>query len=249
VELEGPFEAYRLLFRGPWFGRSLGFTAAVASASAVLSVLIGTVLAYMVWRLPVRLRRGADVYRIPLVIPHIVVAFIVIITWSQTGLISSLANRIGLVSEYTRFPDIIYRRNGIALTAAYIYKEVPFVMLMVLSVLRRMDRKQIDTARMLGGGEVPIFIRIVVPFLLPVIHSVFVILFVYSFGAFDIPFILGKSEPSMLSVKMFDLYFARGLENRPVALASLVVVFVLSLISMAVYFTVMKMAGLRERRV
>ncbi len=240
--------AYADLFRSPWFGKSFRFTLAVSFFSAAASVLLGTAAGYGVWRMPPPGRRLAAVYRVPLILPHIAVAFIVVILWSQTGVVSAVFHLLGLVGDYSRFPDIIYGRNGISLVLAYIYKETPFVMLMVIALLRRYDRKQIETARMLGGGEVRIFFRLVVPFLLPVMHSVFVILFVYSFGAFDIPFILGRSEPSMLSVKVFDLYFTRGLESRPAALAALVLMFLFSLAGIFIYFAATKALGIRERR-
>jgi putative spermidine/putrescine transport system permease protein len=155
--------------------------------------------------------------------------------------------KIGLIDEYTQFPDFIYSWNGAAVVFAYVYKEIPFVMLMVLSVLKNFDRNQIITAKMLGGKEVRIFVKVVLPFLLPIIHTLFVILFVYSFGAFDIPFILGKSSPSMMSVKIFRLYFMRDISARPESLAALAFVLIFSVLSIYLYFRIMRLIGLKDR--
>lgn len=240
------FGAYRTIFTSKWFLPSFAFTLKVALASALTSVAAGTVLGYAVWRLPGGSRKAASGYTVPLILPHIAVAFIVLLLWSQTGIFSSFLSRTGLFDDYGRFPDIIYRRNGFAIAFAYIYKEIPFVMLMVISVLKNFDRNQIATAKMLGGNELRIFIKVVLPFLLPIIHTLFVILFVYSFGAFDIPFILGKSAPTMMSVKIFQLYFMRDISVRPEALASLVFVLTFSVISIFIYFRFMRFIGLKD---
>lgn len=242
-----PFGAYRELFTSSWFFPSFAFSLKVAFASSLTAVAAGTLLGYTVWRLPAGTRRAASGYAVPLVLPHIAVAFLVLLLWSQTGIISSFLGKIGLIDEYTQFPDFIYRWNGAAIVFAYVYKEIPFVMLMVLSVLENFDRNQIITAKMLGGKEVRIFVKVVLPFLLPIIHTLFVILFVYSFGAFDIPFILGKSSPSMMSVKIFRLYFMRDISARPESLAALAFVLIFSVLSIYLYFRIMRLIGLKDR--
>jgi putative spermidine/putrescine transport system permease protein len=122
-------------------------------------------------------------------------------------------------------------------------------MLLVVSVLKKFDFRQIETAKMLGAGRYRIFFRIVLPFLLPVINTSFIILFLYSFGAFDIPFMLGESYPGMLSIQVYNLYFKRDLVNRPQAMAILVVMFAFSLIFIYLYSRVAQKIDIRYRKI
>ena len=219
----GVFSAYRKLFSTPWFYRSFLFSLYVAFCSAAAAVGIGTVLSYFIWRLPPAGRRFAIVYKIPLILPHITVAFIILILFSRSGFLSSILHQVGALESQSDFPSILYAGNGLGIIIAYIYKEVPFVILMVSAVLMRIDSRHVVTAKMLGAGRIRVFFRIVVPFLLPVVHTTFIILFLYAFGAFDIPFLLSESRPEMLSIFVYNLYFKRDLVNRPYAMAVLLI--------------------------
>lgn len=232
---DGPsLEAYRRVFSSPGWAESLGFSLSVALSSAAISTLLGAVGGYAVWRLPPRLKRAAGVYKVPLVLPHITIAFVFLVLFSQTGFFSSLLHRIGLIADYTEFPDLIYRRNGIVLTLAYIFKETPFVILLILSALRSFDRRLVTTGKLLGGSEARIFRKIVVPFIAPAMQAIFAILLVYGFGAFDIPYILGRTRPAMMGVHIYDLYFSYGFSARNEASAMLVLMLIVALVLLGI---------------
>ena len=59
------FLPYKELIGSVWFGGAFRFTLVVSVSSAVISVIVGTVLGYCVWLLPKGLGRAASVYRIP----------------------------------------------------------------------------------------------------------------------------------------------------------------------------------------
>ena len=232
---DAPGEAYRRLLASRWFYASFGFSLYVAFLSAGLATVCGTLLAYRIWRLPLGTQRLAIVYKLPLVLPHIAVAFIVLILFSRTGLVSAVLRQLGVIGGQEDFPSILYGGSGLGLVIAYVYKEVPFVVLLVSAVLKKLDVRHLHTARMLGASRVATFFRVVVPFLLPVVNTTFIILFLYSFGAFDIPSILSESRPQMLSITVFNLYFKRDIANRPDAMAILVLMFLFSSLFIYLY--------------
>lgn len=229
------FFAYRELFADTWFLRSAVFSLYVAAASSSLAIVIGTALAYALWKMPERYRNFAIVYKIPLVLPHIAVGFLAVIFLAKTGILASMAFQLGLIDSFEGFPDLLYTSAGIDLIFAYIYKETPFVMVMVYAMLVRFDRRQIDTARMLGAGRVRIFYTLILPFILPAINTTFIILFIFTFGGFDLPFVLGDSYPGMLSIRIYDYFFHKDLALRPVAMAMLSLLFVFSLSFIGMY--------------
>ena len=205
------FFAYRELFADSWFLRSAAFSLYVAFASSSLSIVLGTVLAYAVWRLPARRRQLTIIYKIPLVLPHIAVGFLAVLFLAKTGIVSAVAYRLGLIESFEGFPGLLYTPSGIDLISAYVYKETPFVMVMVYAMLVRFDRRLIDTARMLGSGALRIFFSLI------------------------LPFVLGDSFPGMLSIRVYDYFFQKDIALRPVAMAMLTLIFGFSLAFIAVY--------------
>lgn len=231
----GLLDAYAGLFSGTAFFKSFGFSLGVAGVSAFLSVAAGSVLAFRVWQLPRQWAAAALVYKIPLILPHIAVAFVVLVFWSRSGIMASLAHALGLISSMQEFPNILYSGWGIGMILAYTLKGTPFAMLLIYALLVRFDVRQIQTAAMLGASGIRIFFQIVLPRLAPAMHTGFIILFLYNFGAFDIPYILGESRPGMLSIRVYNLYFKHDLARRPEAMAILTVMFCFAVLFIAAY--------------
>lgn len=242
----GMFEAYARLL-APHYLASFLFSLHTAFFSALLSTVIGTLLAYAVWRMPESLQRFTPVYKILLILPHIAAAFIILLLFSKSGLISALGHHAGLVERPADFPSLLYGGNGAGMILAYVYKETPFVMLMALAVLKRLDPRLIQTAVMLGASRTTAFMKVVLPHLMPTCHTVFIIFFLYSFGAFEVPFLLGESSPAMLSIEVYNLYFKMSFDNRPEAMALLVLMFLFSTGFIALYVKVAATVTNQER--
>jgi putative spermidine/putrescine transport system permease protein len=220
----------------------------VAFASALASVSLGTLAAFLIWRLPGALQKTAAIYKLYLVLPHAAVAFVVLILFSQSGVLASLAHAIGLIQQPAQFPVILFGGDGLGLILAYTGKGAAFVILLVYSMLQRLDRRYLNTAAMLGAGRWGVFSQVVYPHVRPAMHTGFIILFLYSLGGFDIPYLLGESHPSMISIKVYNLYFKRELANRPEAMAILSGLFGFSLIFIWIYEKVTRRLTSQERK-
>lgn len=220
----------------------------VASASTFLAVSLGTLLACLIWRLPTRLQSLAVVYKVPLILPHIGIAFIILVCWSQSGVLASIAYHLGWIETPGDFPSVIHGGWGAGMILAYVYKEIPFVVILVLAMLKRLDPLLVDTARMLGGSVTDTFRAVILPHIKPALHTSAIILFLYSFGAFDIPFLLSESSPGMLSIEVYNLYFQRELSNRPEAMAILVCMFLFSLAFIVAYTRIAARLDSGERK-
>jgi putative spermidine/putrescine transport system permease protein len=114
-------------------------------------------------------------------------------------------------------------------------KEIPFVMLLVLGMLQRFPFERLLSAKMLGAGSWRRFTTILFPFLTPVVHTSFIILFLYSFGAYDIPALLSESRPQMLPITVYNIFFNSDLSQRPKAMAILTVMFIFAAVFVAIY--------------
>lgn len=232
----GPtLDHYRTLAHDRSLGQSLAVTLYVALVSAAGSVAGGTLLALALWRMPPTARRIGIVSKIGLILPHVSVAFVVLLFFSRTGLVASLCFQLGLIDSAEAFPQLLYTGSGLGMILAYWLKGVPFALLLIGAVLFGFDTRLIQTARMLGAGRLRIFVSVVLPRILPAVHSAFIILFLYALGAFDIPFVLSESSPAMLSIRIYDLFFQQDLAERPRVMAILTGLFVFAALFSALY--------------
>lgn len=240
------------ILSGPRLWAILGFSAWVALVSASIATLAGALLATAIWRLPeflpAPLVRLALVYKVPLILPHLSVGFIILVLLSGSGPIAAICARLGWIATPQDFPDLLFSGYGLGMIAAYAYKETPFALLLCLASLRRLDPRQVQTARMLGASPWMTFRRVVLPHLRPASNAVFVILFLYSFGAFDIPFVVGESVPGMAGVRIWQLYFMSDLADRPQALSLATAVLAFSVGFVWVYLKLAARVGDRERK-
>ncbi|MFV0421957.1 ABC transporter permease [Oleidesulfovibrio sp.] len=244
---QGTFAAYKLLLQSYYLASFL-LSMKVAFLSALFSIVFGAVLAVGVWRLPHRLQQAAVVYKVPLILPHVAVALLCMIFWARSGLVSSFAWQLGLIDAQQDFPAVLYGGSGMGMVLAYVYKEVPFVILMSYAALKRLDPRLLDTASMLGAGRWQTWRSVILPHLAPTLHPTFIILFLFSFGGFEVPYLLGESNPGMLSVEIYNLFFQRSLSYRPQAMAVLTVMFLFSLVFVGLYSRLVRRLGVGERK-
>ena len=225
---KGGTDAWMYMFTDSWIWLSVLYSLAVAVSSAGIAVILGTILAWGIHRLPGTWRHVATVYKIPLILPHLTVAYLAILIFGQAGIISSVVTKLGLIDEIKEFPNLLYSGYGIGVGLAYVMKETSFVILMVTGLLRKLDENLVISARMLGASKPAVLRDIVLPHVRPAMVSSFLILSLYALGAFEIPWLIGESRPQMLSVTVFNLYFHHDLSRRPEAAAILSMLMVLS---------------------
>lgn len=236
---------YVQLFTNARFMSSLWYTFYIAIVSSVLSVTLGVLVAFAVDKARSGDKLSYTLYKIPIIIPHIVVVILVIQIFFQTGVISRILFAFGLIQDANEFPLLIYDRGGIGIMLVYLYKQVPFVTLTVFTVLKGLNSKYIQVAQNLGAGTFDIVRRVTLPLLAPTILSVFLITFAFAFGAFEVPFLL--RSPARLTLPILAYFDYRGpvLAARPAALAVSVTI---SLISLTFIWIYMRMMSFLTRR-
>jgi putative spermidine/putrescine transport system permease protein len=240
------WNSYAHVLGSRMFWRSLSFSVYVAFVTAALSTAIGFGAALLFWRLPIRWQKFSLLYKIFLILPHISVAYLILLIFSQTGVLSSLLYKIGIIRDYRAFPILIFDNRGIGIILGYLMKEIPFAILLISALMRNIPEDTIITAKMLGASPGMVVLRIIVPETSPGIVTSFFILYLYAFGAFEIPFILGGSKPVMLSITIYDLLFRKDFSYRPEAMAMLILVFLLNLSFILLYLRISR--NLKQRR-
>jgi len=220
------------------FLASFALTVWVSLASTALTVVLAVVTALALRRMR-RLQRFVTlVYQLPLTIPHMVLAVAAIMLVSQSGLLSRVLTVSGLIGGPAQFPELVYDRRGVGIILVYVWKQVPFVGLIALSVLQTVGEDYEAVARTHGAGPLRTIRHVLVPLVMPGLLPAGVIVFAFVFGAFEVPLLLGARYPSMLSVLAYRLYADVDLTLRPQAMALSFLIAVVVLTLAGVYRTI-----------
>lgn len=228
-------EHYRSVFAEPGFASSLLLTLWVSFLSTVLTVFLAVLTALGLRNIRRARRLVAYIYQLPLTLPHMVVAAAGLMLLGQSGLISRVFTGIGVITDPSQFPALVFDRAGIGIVLVYVWKQIPFVGLFVLAVLQSVGEDYEALARTLGARPRRVILNVLLPLILPGIVPASVIIFAFVFGAFEVPLLLGARYPSVLSVLAYRLYTDVDLTMRPQSMALSLVIAVIVLLLVVVY--------------
>lgn len=234
--------AYTELFRSSAFWESLSLTVRVAALSSLISAVLGAAIAVSLFMLNESAKsRNTQLwhrmFQLPLTIPHLVGGYIIVLLFMQSGFMSKIFANFGWIGEIQEFPVLVNDPFGWGIILTYAWKEAPFVSLMIYPVLSRIHRSWRDVSRVYGAGNLSFIREIVLPAILPAWTIAAFIVFVFTFSAFEVPFLLGVTYPSMLPVYSYQLYTSGTLADRPEALAVNIILAALTiLLGLVVYY-------------
>lgn len=221
---------------------------------AVWSAVVSTVLGVLICMALIRCRRanGGMLYaiRLPILIPHAVVAVFVIQLLSQTGLVARIGYVLGLLEDYSAFPQLLYTPGFTGTILAYVWKEAPFVTYFVLAFMSSISETLGEAAENMGASPVRSFLEVTLPLSVPVISRAFLIIFIFAFGGYELPLLLGATLPKALPVQTHLVYMSPDLMQRPLSMAMNGVVLLLSagmalIYSMVIYRLNRKIGGVK----
>jgi putative spermidine/putrescine transport system permease protein len=228
------FENYQELLGHPAFLDSLGLSLRITILSTLLSLLIGIIITRVLFRHFIQNKWKVFVW-IPMLLPHFVAGYLVILFLAQSGWFSSLFYQWGFISDRSQFPILVTDAAGIGMMLTYVWKEVPFVVLMLLPVYYQLDRNYEQVVRTHGGSGWDVFKHAEWPWLFPVVMETGIILFAFIIAAFEVPYLLGVTYPKMLPVLSYQWFFEGDWSNRPLAMVAMVLttcmILILSLIA------------------
>ncbi len=204
----------------PDFFTSFGLTLYIAAVSTFLAALISVAAALALARLARRYRLVHFVFQVPLTVPHLVIAVAVMFMLSPAGLVARAAVGAGLIQTPAEFPLLVNDRWSIGIILTYVWKEIPFITLMLLAVLQNAGRELLDAGRTLKADTWQRFRYIVLPTIFPALGAASLIVFAYTFGAFEVPYLLGRTYPMTLPVWAYKHYSDIDLLARPEGIAT-----------------------------
>jgi putative spermidine/putrescine transport system permease protein len=182
------------------YSGDIRFTLFIVIASTVLTALLSIAIAGVLalsetpWLVAI-LR---SLYRWPLFIPFIVAAQCMRTFLAKNGLLNNSIVAMGLLEPLQTTSLLDWR--GIIIT--FVWKQVPFVTLMLAGAMASLDRATIEAGRNLGASRLRILIEIVLPQVSRTLLVGLVLSFVTMLSVLSVPMMVAGSQPTMLTVDM-----------------------------------------------
>ena len=209
----------------PAFGRSLGLSALMAAAVAVISTALAYPLAYF---LAFRAGRRAAVYLVLLLVPFWTSYLLRVMAWKLMlggeGVINSVLLWAGVIHE--PIAALLYNRGAVIVTLIYVW--IPFAALPILAGLGRVDARLHDAAADLYASPFQQFRRVTLPLSMPGVAAAFLMVFIPTIGEYVTPLLVGGSQGAMYGNVIQD-FFTRA-ANWPYGSALSVVMLALTLV-------------------
>lgn len=239
--LEEPtLKYYKEVLSSSQMKSSILFSLYIAFTSSMFSVVVGTLICVIIVINKKTKWMYEKLIEIPIIVPHIVVAIFILNIFSKSGLMARVLVSLGFISTQDQFFNLVYDKYGIGIILAYLWKEIPFIIYFVLAIMSNINDSLGEAAVNLGASKYQTFKRITLPLCKNTILSGFLIIFVFSLGAYEIPQLLGPTLPKALPVLSYIQYIHPNLQNRPYAMALNGIIIIISLIAAVIYYNLIK---------
>lgn len=222
-EVEGVHGVGNFIKARDLYSQDIVFTAVIVALSALLtgllSICIGGYLTLGENRKAVALLRW--LYRWPMFIPFIVVGQVLRTFLAKSGLFNTVLISAGLLDPLSATSYLDWR----GVVVAFVWKQTPFVTLMVAGAMASLDRATIEAARNLGASRLRILIEIVVPQVTTTLLVGLVLSFVTMMSVLSVPLMINAQTPTMITADIafrLNTYRDYGVANA-LGLISLVI--------------------------
>ena len=207
----------------PLFARVLVFSLFLSGLSAAICVVLGFPFTYFITRMR---RRTQVIWLIFLLsvlsLSEVIIGFAWSLLLSRTAGISNLFVWLGLMEAPVSWSPSFW-----ALLIGMCYIAFPYTVLVLYPPLSRLDPNLPEAALTLGASPFRTFFTVVVGALRNSIVAVFIMVFVFTLGAYLLPQILGRPQHWTLSVLITDQAIYQS--NMPLAAAMAIFFMIVSL--------------------
>ncbi len=182
------------------YGTDILFTLVIVGVSTALVAALAAVIGgYLVLgEHPAAVAALKFLYRWPLFIPFIVAAQCMRTFLAKNGMLNNTLDTLGLIDSGQLSGLLDWR--GIIVT--FVWKETPFVALLVAGVMASLDRATIEAAKNLGASGPRILIEIILPQVSGAMLVGLILAFVTMLSVLSVPIMLSGGSPTMITVDM-----------------------------------------------
>ena len=144
-------------------------------------------------------RTLGSLIKIPLFIPALVAAFLIVNLISYHGVVNEVLVGLHLIKAPLRMLNDPF---GWGVVFIQVWKNLPFVLLILSASLAGIHDDVVDAARNLGAGTWAVAFRIYVPLAMSGILVAMILMFIKAFGDFPINSVAGPIYPTSIAFRM-----------------------------------------------
>ncbi len=204
-------DAWQRVLSDPRFAESLVATLGIAVVATALSVVLSLPVAALLRR-----RRAVQALAtLPVLLPHLLVAVVLVLWLGPGGLVDRVVDGL---------PQVVRAPSGAGVVAVYVAKEVPFLALLARAVWDDEVERRREVAATLGVGPLRALRAVVWPAVrAPLVLGAAVVM-AFVLGFLQVPAVVGANDPVMVPVYAVQAARVRGLEGQADAAVALLVV-------------------------
>ena len=173
---------------------TMGVTAFSTFIATVLSILVAVYL---------RLSKGwlassvGILYRLPIFLPFVVIAQMMRSFLAPHGILNLVLAKLGLIN----IENPLQLFNWVGLTFGFVWKQAPFMILIILGGFQMIDNSYIEAAKSVGAKLPQVITKVLIPMNKPTILIAVTLVFCSLVGCFSFPYMLiGGKTPVTITV-------------------------------------------------
>jgi len=197
---EGGFSLQAFAKAWELYSGDVVFTVVIVVTSCLLTALLAIVIAGTLTLGENRYIVGTlkALYRWPLFIPFIVAAQCMRTFLAKNGLMNNSFVAMGLMEPLQAVSFLDWR----GIIATFVWKQTPFVALLLAGALASIDRATLEAGRNLGASRLRVLVELALPQVMPQLLVALVLSFVTMLSVLSVPMMVAGSQPTMLTVDM-----------------------------------------------
>ncbi len=230
-------ENWKGVLTEPPFWTSISFSFYVAVVSMILSLTLSLSMA-LSWKKSLHNGSLSTAMYLPLCFPGTVMAFFVFQMLSKSGFLSRLGFESGVLTQLKDFPEFINDAYGIGIIITMVVLITPFFVILFSNLYQSEKIENYKAmASTFGASKSQILRKVTLPILLKK-SSVTIYLFgVFVMGSYEIPLLLGRQNPQMISVAILQKIQRYNLYDIPEGFAmSILYVLIILMVLAGLYF-------------
>ena len=184
------FKYYGKVFENDTLVTALGNSLTIAFLATLVSIILGTLAAVMLWRFRFPAKAGIEgALSLPIVVPEICMGVAMLVFFARLD-----------------WPtDLVWPLNLSAITIAHITFCFPFVTMVVRARLASFNKEQEEAARDLGASEWQTFRDVLLPHMKPGIIAGALLAFTLSLDDFVITFFTSGPDTITFPIKVYSM--------------------------------------------
>ena len=178
---------------------SLLFSLKVGFGSAFGTLLFSYPLALMMRKSFFGRKVLGSILKIPLFVPALVAAFLIVNTIAYHSLFNQILVKIGIIEEPLR---LLRDKFGWGVLFIQVWKNLPFQFLIISSSVEAIRTDIEEAAKNLGANYLDLLRYVIIPLTMPGVLVAVILVFIGTFGDYAVTKTAGPIYPVSLSVRM-----------------------------------------------